>query len=162
MLTQNRGYTVKWLEHKIPPPLVCAFFISMAAIAKSNDVGVFREAKSFDIWVALPFLTGIGVIVLGIWEFKRANTTVDPINPKKASVLVTSGIFKFTRNPMYVGMILFLISATFYLGTWIGFLSTFASGVYLTHFQIKPEEKIIENLFGQAYTDYKSRVRRWL
>lgn len=153
---------MKWLEHKIPPPLVCALFISLAFMAKINNIGIFREGKMFDIWVALPLGAGVIVMVLGIWEFKRAKTTVDPIHPDKATDLVTSGIFRITRNPMYVGMILLLIAATFYVGTWIGFLCAFLSAIYLNYFQIKPEEKAIEQIFGENYVQYKKRVRRWL
>lgn len=153
---------MKWLELKIPPPLVLMIFGILTAVAMKSEIGIFREYKQWDAWVLVPLTLAFIVIVWGVIEFRRARTTVDPHRPNKASKLVTSGIFNYTRNPMYLGMVLMMLSATFYLGSWIGFLSCIGQILYLTQFQIKPEEKVIEGLFGQAYIEYKSSVRRWI
>jgi protein-S-isoprenylcysteine O-methyltransferase Ste14 len=151
-----------WLELRVPPVIVVVFFAALTALAKKCDIGVFRASKQFDLWVMLPMALGIIVIVLGIVEFKRSQTTVDPMHPDKTSNLVTSGIFARTRNPMYLGMLLLMISGTIYAGSWIGFICSIGLGLYLNQFQIKPEERVIEGIFGQAYLDYKQRVRRWI
>jgi len=152
----------KGLELKIPPVFVVAICAGLTALARHYDVWMFRYPKLFDLWVIIPLAIGFTVALLGIIEFKKAQTTVDPTNPEKASNLVDGGIFKFTRNPMYVGMILGLIALAFYMGTWFGFVSALLCAIYLTRFQIIPEERVIENLFGDAYKQYKNSVRRWI
>ena len=153
---------MKALELKIPPVLVVAIFAGLTALARHYDMWMFRYPKVFDAWVVIPLGIGFIVAVLGIIEFKKAHTTVDPINPEKASNLVDGGIFRFTRNPMYVGLILGLIALTMYMGTWLGLVSAAFCAGYLTRFQIIPEERVIESLFGDAYRQYKNNVRRWI
>lgn len=153
---------MKSLELKIPPVFVVAIFAGLTALARYYGVLMFRNPKVFDLWVIVPLGIGFTVTLLGIIEFKKAHTTVDPTNPDKASNLVNSGIFKFTRNPMYVGMIFSLIALASYMGTWFGFVSAALCAGYLTRFQIIPEERVIESLFGDAYRQYKNNVRRWI
>lgn len=150
------------LELKIPPVFVVAMFAGLTTLARYCDVWMFRYPKSFDLWVMVPVGIGFLIASAGILEFKKAHTTVDPINPEKASNLVDGGIFRFTRNPMYVGMILSLIALAIYMGTWFGFVSALLCAAYLTRFQIIPEERAIENLFGDTYRQYKDNVRRWI
>jgi protein-S-isoprenylcysteine O-methyltransferase Ste14 len=155
----------KWmtsLELKIPPVFVLGFFAALTALARYYDVLLFRTNKVFDLWAAVPLGIGIAIALLGVIEFKKAQTTVDPIHPEKVSNLVVGGIFRFTRNPMYVGMILGLVGLTSYMGTWFGMVSAALCAGYLTRFQIIPEERAIEALFGDEYRQYKSKVRPWL
>lgn len=109
-------------------------------------------------------LAGAGVVValLGVASFRRARTTVNPLQPAAASHLVVSGIYHRTRNPMYLGMLLVLLG-------WALFLSNLLAVVLATGFvplmnrlQILPEERALTALFGSAFADYKSKVRRWL
>ena len=153
---------MKWLELKIPPAIALMLFGILTTAAMKSDIAIFRDSKQWDGWVLVPLILAFIIIGWGVLEFRQAHTTVDPHRPNKASKLVTSGIFKYTRNPMYLGMVLMMLSATFYIGSWVGFFACVALAWYLTQFQIKPEEKIIEGLFGQDYLDYKQRVRRWL
>lgn len=109
-------------------------------------------------------LVGAGMVValLGVFSFRQARTTVNPLQPAAASHLVTSGIYRRTRNPMYLGMLLVLLG-------WALFLTNFLSAILAAMFvplmnrlQILPEERALTALFGSAFADYKSKVRRWL
>ncbi|GAA0858073.1 isoprenylcysteine carboxylmethyltransferase family protein [Aliiglaciecola litoralis] len=153
---------MKWLELKIPPAIVLMLCTLLSALAKKYAIGLFRPVKQLDIWVGLSFTIAFIILIAGIVAFRRAKTTVDPTDPQSATTLVTNGVFRFTRNPMYLGMVILLVSATLYLGTWIGFVSVALFIIYITQFQIKPEERIVEQLFGQPYVEYKNSVRRWI
>jgi protein-S-isoprenylcysteine O-methyltransferase Ste14 len=106
--------------------------------------------------------SGILAAFADIWEFRKAKTTIDPTKPKKTSYLVSGGIYRITRNPMYLGMQLIIIAAIFKFGNLYSFISLPAFIFYITQFQIKPEERIIERIFGEEYILYKKKVRRWL
>jgi protein-S-isoprenylcysteine O-methyltransferase Ste14 len=106
--------------------------------------------------------SGMLVAFAGIWKFRKAKTTIDPTKPEKASYLVSGGIYRVTRNPMYLGMQLIIIAAIFKFGNYYGFIALPFFILYITQFQIKPEERIIERIFGEEYVLYKKKVRRWL
>ena len=110
----------------------------------------------------LPAAVGIAIAVAAISRFNRARTTVDPMDPSKASHLVTSGIFRFTRNPIYVGMLLLLIGWAVGLGTASPWLVPPIFVLVMTLAQIIPEERALEALFGDHYLAYRGRVPRWI
>jgi protein-S-isoprenylcysteine O-methyltransferase Ste14 len=97
-----------------------------------------------------------------ILAFRRAGTTVNPIQIEKASVLVTSGIYRITRNPMYVGFALLLTAGAAVVGTWQLLLGPVCFILYIQRFQIIPEERVMSRYFGDAYREYCGRVRPWL
>jgi protein-S-isoprenylcysteine O-methyltransferase Ste14 len=102
------------------------------------------------------------VAILGSWAFRKAKTTVSPINPEKASSVVTGGIYSYTRNPMYVGLTAVLVGWAVWLSVpWL-FLGPVAFMLFVTRFQIVPEERVMSSKFGRDYDDYRKRVRRWL
>jgi protein-S-isoprenylcysteine O-methyltransferase Ste14 len=102
------------------------------------------------------------VALLGIWAFRHAKTTVDPIHPEAASSVVTGGIFSQTRNPMYLGLVALLLGWAVWLAVpWV-FLGPPALMLFLLRFQILPEECVMSSKFGRDYDDYRKRVRRWL
>ena len=105
---------------------------------------------------------GIALALAGIREFRRAQTTVNPLEPGRASSIVSSGVYRYTRNPMYLGMALGLVGLAVWPGTWAGLLVVPAFMGYLTVFQIMPEERALLVRFGSAYADYCAQVRRWL
>ena len=150
------------LELKVPPPAV-ALLICVAMWVLSL-VPPFFEVPTVIRAVAALTIGSIGGIfsIAGVIRFRKAKTTVNPTKPHAASSLVTSGIYKFTRNPMYVGL-LFVITgwAAFLWSLWT-LLGPIAFAMYITRFQIKPEERVLEGLFGADYASYQSRVRRWL
>ncbi len=88
--------------------------------------------------------------------------TINPTKPGSTSSIVTGGVYRVTRNPMYVGLALLLAGFALYLGNALGFLTLPAVVLYLGRFQIGPEERVLAAKFGAAYDDYRSRVRRWL
>jgi protein-S-isoprenylcysteine O-methyltransferase Ste14 len=98
----------------------------------------------------------------GLLAFRRAATTVDPLKPHRASSLVATGIYRFTRNPMYVGLALVLTSWDVYLGSPLASLGVMGFVAYINWLQIIPEEQALLELFGDEYREYQARVRRWL
>lgn len=152
---------MKTLALKIYPPIVLLFSIVLAYVC-SHYLPV----------IALPlilsglygYIAGTGVLVAfaGIWEFRKAKTTINPTQPEKASHLVSEGIYRVTRNPMYLGMLLVVVAAIFKFGNYYGIIALPFFIFYITQFQIKPEERIIEGIFGEEYLQYKKKVRRWL
>jgi protein-S-isoprenylcysteine O-methyltransferase Ste14 len=97
-----------------------------------------------------------------VQSFRRARTTVNPLSPHACSVLVTSGVFRFSRNPMYLALFLALAGWGLYLANVFALLLAFAFVLYMDRFQIRPEERVLQRAFGQAFADYRRRVRRWL
>jgi protein-S-isoprenylcysteine O-methyltransferase Ste14 len=110
----------------------------------------------------LILAAGLLVMLAGVISFRRARTTVNPLKPDAATTLVTSGIYRYTRNPMYLGMLMVLLGWVVYLASPAALLGVLAFWAFIGHFQIRPEEHALAGLFGTTFTDYMSRVRRWL
>lgn len=150
------------LELKIPPvALLLVSATCMAGIAQITTSLAFNGVARTLIALLLA-VGGLLIALLGVLTFKKAKTTVNPITPQAASTLVTAGVYAYTRNPMYLGFL--LIS-----GAWAVVLSNPYAAVilpvfvlYMNRFQIEAEERILLGLFGQAFSDYQARVRRWL
>jgi protein-S-isoprenylcysteine O-methyltransferase Ste14 len=105
---------------------------------------------------------GLVVGVSGMVSFWRAKTTMNPTKPAATSSLVMTGPFRFTRNPMYLSLFLYLLAWAVYLSNWLALLFLPVFVLYINQFQIKPEERALSSLFGPEYAAYKGRVRRWL
>ncbi|HVE14432.1 MAG TPA: isoprenylcysteine carboxylmethyltransferase family protein [Elusimicrobiota bacterium] len=105
---------------------------------------------------------GQGISISGIASFRRAKTTVNPMKADTASSLVTTGVYRFTRNPMYLGLLIVLAGWAVFLANPLAVLFLPAFALYITRFQIKPEERILSKLFGSEYASYMSQVRRWI
>jgi protein-S-isoprenylcysteine O-methyltransferase Ste14 len=113
--------------------------------------------------LALSFtVAGAIVILVAVTSFRRAKTTLNPMDPASSSSLVRSGIYKLSRNPMYLGFLLVLVGWAVFLSNALAFVFLPAFIFYMNRFQIEPEEKALAGKFGQEFVDYKSRVRRWL
>lgn len=153
---------MSWLEHRIPPPLVgIAFAIAMAVAAGLLPWATVR-LPGRDL-VALSLLAaGAGVIAASLLQFIRARTTVNPLRPETASALVTGGVFRLTRNPMYLGMALILAAWALWLGNAVGALLLAGFVAYIGRFQIAPEERALRAHFGAEFDAYAQRVRRWI
>ena len=106
--------------------------------------------------------TGIVVALAGIASFRRARTTVNPLKPETSAALVSTGVYSMTRNPMYLGMLLGLIAWAVYLCSIWSLLGPMLFVLYITRFQIVPEERVLGELFGASFAGYKNRVRRWI
>ena len=107
------------------------------------------------------FVLGALVVVSGVFAFRRAGTTVDPTRPQAASSLVNTGIYRFSRNPMYLGMLLGLLGWAAWLTSLLAAFLVVGFVGYMNRFQIAPEERTLAAKFGAEFSAYKSRVRRW-
>ena len=118
---------------------------------------------SFLRWFAIAVM-GVGVLIEAVsaLAFLRARTTVTPLKPEKASTLVVGGLYRVSRNPMYLGMLILLIGWALWLGNPVSLLLLPVFVIYLTVFQIKPEETALSEKFRSDYDAYRRRVRRWL
>jgi protein-S-isoprenylcysteine O-methyltransferase Ste14 len=102
------------------------------------------------------------IAATAITQFRRSRTTLNPIEPSRASHLVTAGIFAFSRNPMYLGLVLLLIGWALWLGTASPWFVPPLFAIFLYAAQIVPEEGALETLFGDAYIAYRQKVARWI
>ncbi len=150
------------LELRIPPVAVFLLVIFLMYCLK-------KLTPNFTLTVPLAEFVISGLILLsgyfgiaGIYEFRKVKTTVNPVKPENASSVVNTGVFAYSRNPMYFGLLLLIIA----LGLWWQHLSVILCSVlfvsYMNRYQIKPEEHVLERLFGVEYLKYKNRVRRWI
>ena len=153
---------MNWLELKVPPPLVAllfGFFMWLAApwVAPFDAPFGLRVGIAL-ILVCAGLVFGVGAMV----SFSRAKTTMNPLKPDTASSLVTGGVFRYTRNPMYLSLLLYLLGWALYLSSWLALLFLPVFVLYINRFQIVPEERALSALFGQEFAAYQGRVRRWL
>ena len=150
------------MNTRIPPPVVVVISAAMMWwLARLLAVGEFEtEIQSL---LAVVFMSaGIGMMLIAAFSFYEAKTTINPLDPSKASHLITTGIFSFSRNPIYLADLLILIAWAIWLGNIFNIALLVVFVVYINRFQIAPEERALGTLFGDAYRDYCSRVRRWI
>jgi protein-S-isoprenylcysteine O-methyltransferase Ste14 len=107
-------------------------------------------------------MIGVCFDLAGIISFWLARTTINPMKPAKTSSLVCSGVYRVTRNPMYLGLLFILIAWAVFLSSAWALIGPLAFVLYMNRFQIAPEERALSAMFGISYSAYKSRVRRWL
>ena len=148
------------MQNKIPPPIVTLFF--GLCIYFSRDYFFSYEYKFLDILSYTFFLIGLWILISAVNSFKKQSTTVNPIKIENASSLVTSGVFEYSRNPMYLGMALILLGLAFMFNVIGGTLFTILFTIFITKFQIRPEEEVMERLFEEDFLKYKQNVRMWL
>lgn len=150
------------LDLKVPPPaviLLCGTAMWIAAgIVPSLDF-VWPAQTPLAIVLAT---TGFCVDLAGLMAFRSRDTTINPLRPHRARTLVCHGIYRYSRNPMYLGQLIFLAAWAIWLGNAIAFAGLPVFVIYLTRFQIQPEERILAEKFGDDYADYVQSVRRWL
>lgn len=150
------------LDLKIPPLIVGgAAVIGMWLVSFTLPAFAFTFAPLQIVAVGMGIAGAVmtGFAMLSFW---RARTTANPMKPSSASFLVRSGIYRFTRNAMYLGMLLLLVGWALYLANVLALLFLPAFILYMNHFQIKPEERALTARFGQEYLEYASRVNRWI
>jgi protein-S-isoprenylcysteine O-methyltransferase Ste14 len=153
---------MKSLDARIPPlVLVVAAAVLMWIAARFLPVFTFPVPARGLVSLVLGAL-GMLVAAAGILEFRRARTTVNPMTPGAASALVVRGVFRISRNPMYLGFALILLGWAVFLQSATAFVVLVAFVVYIDRFQIRPEEQALEKTFGVTFRDYARRVRRWL
>jgi protein-S-isoprenylcysteine O-methyltransferase Ste14 len=153
---------MSFLESRVPPPvvaLVTALFMwLMSRIAPQ----LCFDIPAHDAFAIVVAAAGFVTSLLGVVTFRRAKTTVNPAKPHTASSLVTWGVYSLSRNPMYLGLLIMLLGWAIFLSNALTFFLLPVNVLYINRFQIKPEERALTSLFGDAYISYQSRVRRWL
>jgi protein-S-isoprenylcysteine O-methyltransferase Ste14 len=149
------------LELRLPPALVFVFFASaMFLLARFLPVGRFDfTGRTALMWglLGLGLLTG----ALAVAQVVRAGNSLSPHHPERTKALVESGIYDLSRNPMYLALLMVLLSWGLYLGNAFNTLLAALFVAYMNRFQIGPEERVLEQKFGPAYRQYCKLVRRW-
>ena len=150
------------LELKVPPPIV-ALVLALLMWLTPAVAGLMQIPYPGRVLSALVLVCiGQSIAIAGIVAFRRARTTVNPVKASMASSLVIQGVYRYTRNPMYVGLLLTLLAWAVFLANPFAVLWLVVFVLYITRFQIIPEERALASLFGAEYEAYKARVRRWV
>ena len=148
---------------RIPPPIVALIGILLIFFSKDYILILYLHPHLQNTLSLIFLIIGFVIIFSATKEFKKSDTTVNPMKPETSTSLVTSGIFKYTRNPMYLGLTSILLASCFYFSSLLGIIVYVPLFIlYITVFQIIPEEETMKDLFNDEYLDYCSKVRRWI
>ena len=150
------------LDNKVPPPAVALLIAATMWHLSSYEPALSLSAEMSEILILFLVIVGVSFDVCGLLAFRQLKTTINPMSPNKTSALVTGGIYRLSRNPMYVGLFLFLMAWAIQLSMLWPFIGPVLFVIYITRFQITPEERVMESKFGDEYLIYKNKVRRWL
>ena len=148
------------METKIPPPIVTLAF-GLSIYFSRGMFLAFEAWYSFYLGIFLLFL-GFFILVSAVRLFRKDKTTVNPLSPDQATKLVTDGIFKYSRNPMYLGMAVVLTSIAVFFNLLGGIILIALFCAYITKFQIIPEERAMSDLFSDDFDKYIKETRRWV
>ena len=148
------------MNNKIPPPII-TFICGMAIFFSKSFFNQFFSYNNNIISLILLIL-GLVVFISAVKSFNTQKTTINPLEPRKASSLVVSGIFRFSRNPMYLGMLTILLSISFKFNLIGGMIVCLFFYTFITKFQIFPEEEAMNDLFGDEFISYSKKTRRWI
>ncbi|OLQ90152.1 hypothetical protein BIY22_03880 [Vibrio panuliri] len=150
------------LERKIPPVALFIIFI-VVMVRIDQSLMSFSATLPYPWWVLSLSICFSGFIgVAGVYEFRKAKTTVNPVAVDKASTVVNTGVFAYTRNPMYLALLILLFGIGYWQQNVISVMLPIGFVLYMNRFQILPEERALEHLFGDQYLEYKRQVRRWI
>ncbi len=150
------------MELKIPPPLLalmCEAF--MWGISKTVGLSSVESGVAGPLSL-IVLIVGLAISISAIALFRKAKTTINAMKPQSATRLVYAGIYRLSRNPMYLSVLLILTSWAIWLENYFNLAVLFFFVWYITKFQIVPEEKALEELFPEEFESYKSKVRRWI
>ena len=148
------------MKTKIPPPILALIMIVIIYLS-SLTVETFTFSYQTVLGV-LVVVIGLGCAVPSFRLFAKHKTTISPFTPSETTALVTAGMYRYSRNPMYLGLVLLTIAATIFFGTWLGIVIIVAFIFLLNFLQIIPEEEALLDIFGEEYVEYKKKVRRWI
>ena len=149
-----------FLKIKIPPPIIVIFLILAVYFSSNLTIGFDLPFKK-TISLLLLFI-GLLIIFIPVFQFIKSKTTINPQSFKNVNNLVSSGIFKISRNPMYLGMLIIISSTVVYYFNYFSIFAPFIFYFWINEFQIKREEKKLEEKFGSDYKKYKSKTKRWI
>ena len=153
---------MKVLELKVPPLVLVAIVAAMMWAVSRVTPNLYFTVAGIGWWSAGIAVLGLCIAMLGVLAFRAAGTTVDPRVPEQSVNLVVGGVYRHSRNPMYLGFLLVLCAWGLLLGSVLALLFLPAFILYMNRFQIVPEEGFMHKKFGESYSKYRSEVRRWL
>lgn len=146
----------------IPPPVV-VLITGLAMWAVNEYMPWAKLAFAWRVPAAAALLAlALLPMLAAVASFVAARTTINPMRPARASALITDGVFRLSRNPIYLGDLLLLLAYAVWLANALNVLLLLAFVWYLNRFQIEPEERALTEIFGERYLAYCARVRRWL
>ena len=148
------------MKTKIPPPILALIMIAIIYLS-SFIVETFTFSYQTVLSV-LVVVVGLGCALPSFRLFAKNKTTISPFTPSETTALVTAGMYRYSRNPMYLGLVLLNIAATIFFGTWFGIIIAATFIFLLNLLQIIPEEEALLDIFGEEYIEYKKKVRRWI
>lgn len=153
---------MSYLTLKVPP--AAQFILIVLAMYGMSRLSIaLHFSLAGSTWLAIGFaVIGLGLGAMGVAEFKKAQTTANPQAPEKAAALVTSGVYQYSRNPMYLGLTIILFGWGLYLSSLLVFSLIAVFVLYMSRFQIQAEEQVMAQKFGTHYQDYLIQVRRWI
>jgi protein-S-isoprenylcysteine O-methyltransferase Ste14 len=153
---------LKWLELRVPPPVVALLAgVLMWLAARALPALDFQLPARRTLAIAIA-LIGLAIAVYAVFQFRRAGTTPNPMKPHDSATVVATGVYRYSRNPMYLGDLLILAGWAIWLANAAAFLGLPLFVAYLNRYQIAPEERALEARYGAEYTEYRRVVRRWL
>ncbi len=139
------------LDNKVPPPAVALIIAAMMWHLSAYEPALSLLAEMSEILILFLVIVGVSFDVCGLLAFRQLKTTINPMSPNKTSALVTGGIYRLSRNPMYVGLFLFLMAWAIQLSMLWPFIGPILFVIYITRFQITPEERVMESKFGDEW-----------
>ena len=148
------------MKTKIPPPILALIMIVLIYLSS-----FFIESTTFNYQGSLSVLVlilGLACAIPSFRIFARYKTTISPLKPSDTTALVTEGMYRYSRNPMYLGLLLLTIASTIWFGTWFGIIINILFIFLINFLQIIPEEEALLEIFGEEYEEYKKNVRRWI
>ena len=154
--------TVQVLELKVPPLLVTIIFAVLMWLIARQLPGVLIEPSIRLVTVVILVGAGVFFAVAGVVSFRIRGTSVNPLKPDETNSLVTTGIYRVSRNPMYLGFMFLLLAWGFYLSNLYSIFFSAGFDLNISRFQIRSEEAFLRSRFGRDYIHYQSQVRRWL
>ena len=145
---------------KIPPPILVLILV-VSSFLSSKKIDLIHIPNQ-NLTSILILLIGILILIIPVSKFIKSKTTIDPIKFKKVNKLVTSGIYKYSRNPMYLGLLLIVISSSILYLNIYSVTTPMIFYYWINRFQIKREEIFLTEKFGKEYLLYMTRTRRWI
>ncbi|VAW48855.1 hypothetical protein MNBD_GAMMA04-715 [hydrothermal vent metagenome] len=144
-------------------PIVLVVVLAVAMWGVGEFIPLFQTSFEYQKRMAI-FLLGVGFLMIGVagYLFRKAHTTVNPETPEKSTYLVTYGPYKLSRNPMYIGFLLWLMAWAIWIGSLLNIVFLVAFVLLVNRLYIAREERALHQLFGQEFEAYVRKVRRWI
>ena len=153
---------MRLLETKLPAPVIAAAAgAAMKFYAVTHSIAIDPSPWRMDLGITLAVASAI-LALAALFTLLRARTTINPLRPSRATTLVTGGVFRFSRNPLYLSLLILLVAYAVRLDSLAVWLGPVLYLLYVTRFQIIPEERVLQERFGESFSTYRSRTRRWL